>query len=71
VYEEFALTHCNGRVNPPAVCAEAEETAQDLRHTLELMSKSTVRQHSDPAEMPASVFVELQQHVVSVVFWWG
>lgn len=41
VYEEFATIHCAGRIDPPAVCAEAEEAVMDLKHSLQLLAKST------------------------------
>jgi hypothetical protein len=43
VYEEFATVHCAGRINPPVVCAEAEEAVLDLKHSLQSLSKHTVR----------------------------
>lgn len=43
VYEQFAMQHCNGLVDPPAVCHEVEEAVLDLKHQLQLASKSTVR----------------------------
>jgi hypothetical protein len=46
VYEEFATVHCAGRVNPPVVCAEAEEAVLDLKHSLQMLSKHTVRKLS-------------------------
>jgi hypothetical protein len=42
VYEEFATVHCAGRINPPVVCAEAEEAVLDLKHSLQMLSKHTV-----------------------------
>lgn len=41
VYEEFATVHCAGRINPPVVCAEAEEAVLDLKHSLQQLSKHT------------------------------
>ncbi|KAF6255218.1 hypothetical protein COO60DRAFT_237950 [Scenedesmus sp. NREL 46B-D3] len=41
VYEEFATLHCAGRINPPVVCAEAEEAVLDLKHSLQMLSKHT------------------------------
>jgi hypothetical protein len=45
VYEQFAMQHCNGLVDPPAVCHEVEEAVLDLKHQLQLASKSTVGRH--------------------------
>lgn len=42
VYEQFALQHCKGVVDPPAVCHEIEEAVLDLRHQLQLASKASV-----------------------------
>jgi hypothetical protein len=44
VYEQFAMQHCKGLVDPPAVCHEVEEAVLDLKHQLQIASKSTVRQ---------------------------
>ena len=42
VYEQFALQHCKGVVDPPAVCHEVEEAVLDLRHQLQLATKASV-----------------------------
>lgn len=42
VYEQFALQHCQGVVDPPAVCHEIEEAVLDLRHQLQLATKASV-----------------------------
>lgn len=44
VYEQFAVQHCKGRVDPPAVCHEIEEAVLDLRHQLQVAAKSSVSQ---------------------------
>jgi hypothetical protein len=43
VYEQFALQHCKGLLSPPAVCHEIEEAVLDIKHQLQLASKSSVR----------------------------
>lgn len=42
VYEQFALQHCKGLLSPPAVCHEIEEAVLDIKHQLQLASKSSV-----------------------------
>eukprot|EP00878_Enallax_costatus_P020352 GHUV01021506.1.p1 GENE.GHUV01021506.1~~GHUV01021506.1.p1 ORF type:complete len:850 (+),score=172.67 GHUV01021506.1:211-2760(+) len=41
VYEEFATVHCLGRIDPPAVCAEAQDAVLDLKHSLGVLAKSS------------------------------
>ncbi|GBF97200.1 hypothetical protein Rsub_10061 [Raphidocelis subcapitata] len=44
VYEEFALTHCNGIVNPPVACADARKAVLELRHELEAATQHSASQ---------------------------
>jgi hypothetical protein len=42
VYEQFAIQHCKGMLAPPAVCHEIEEAVLDIKHQLQLATKSSV-----------------------------
>lgn len=42
MYEQFALQHCKGVMDPPAVCGEIEEAVLDIKHQLQLATKSSV-----------------------------
>lgn len=43
LYEEFALRHCDGRRDPPAVCSEVRETVLNLKHELSATTAASVR----------------------------
>lgn len=61
VYEQFAIQHCKGLLAPPAVCHEIEEAVLDIKHQLQLATKSSVSflarsVHAAAACVPASWF---------------